>query len=661
MERATEEQSGPYQNYNNSKLGHRLHKAVIKLFFETWYACQKIGGPPSWNIAVVQSIVVSIQFVSFALDPNIGFHWPESFLNWVLPLVKVARPDWTVITQPNGLLSYQIALWILLASFWSFFVHIAIQLKRGGGGAHNSLLKLCYSLTWFLSTVAFIPIMNILVMSLKDCDRGALGTIACDSPNHIFRTIATLFFALGFFFFALCCNACSYFNFPGKVAQASVHTRIEILGIVMRTLIIFVGLIGFGGEAHYEKYIALSLLFLILSLPMLIATIVYSPWINASFAVLQSFLAGVNVWILQCLLVTSILQDREDPGPTLLLWYVAPLAGYISVNGLGLVQGLCRIRRIDELRSSYHIEIKCRHFLMENNLLFSQASSKEHSTSLRRVSVLYAPDVATTGAEFEHQHEIFKQVTEWYDNALQASGSDNCGVWLSAGLFFLNYLQNFQRASVALSRAASLEPTLDQLFTIFCYQKVCEEHFIQESGRMVQHMNYSDEMTKVRTSILRAMAERIRFWGVLMRRHPNTDELYKVGSSLNDSIVAAYDDCMQLISSDTNNSSSLQTYASFLIHVLQDTDEAVPLIKRADKLHDRAAIERMNGIRARRRRSAMIRQGGYGSLSSDQLNPEMCGILQVSVAKQQRGIIRKVGDKKPSPSSHNISSHSARR
>jgi PAS domain S-box-containing protein len=349
------------------------------------------------------------------------------------------------------------------------------------------------------------------------------------------------------------------------------HARLDMANFAVRTLLVFVFV------TFHNSPMLLAATYMFCGVMLAYAYTTYLPYYD--FATSRAVAAAywLAAWIGLCFIVAVCGDPRHNNDAAMLMYLAAPV-----VLGTSYLCSNSRRQQISELpafklQSPLEVELKVRFFLLDTLTDAQARAYEQHNKEL---------DGATDEAKLTD--EEFATVDMWYSRAAQRM-QESSMIYTLWATFHFGYDHNCQMGMTLLGRAQARDPRIDEQYTAVRFQRIAADSLTSGKDSLRPYVQYQSHLDKAKMYDQQASEALVRFWRVLLDRNPDLYKLRSVGAELNTSSMAAVDNYKAMMDINSSSPQDLRAYASFIGNVLQDEEEALRLLDRADDIDNSRA------------------------------------------------------------------------
>ncbi|KAJ3122745.1 hypothetical protein HK098_002504 [Nowakowskiella sp. JEL0407] len=192
-------------------------------------------------------------------------------------------------------------------------------------------------------------------------------------------------------------------------------------------------------------------------------------------------------------------------------------------------------------------------------------------------------DVELFGAIEAKERKILEEMSDTYQTGLK-NFPESCFLHMAVGQFYLFQLGNRPQCLALYSRAMGMHSKIDEKIQIYQRQKTLDEIYV--GGDVFDFIAYESNLKLAKKSEAKATRAIIKFWGELLRAHPDVSRLQKFGASFSFAVANAKENYMNMIRLSPESVTGYRLYGNFLTEIMNDTKNGKILLQHADDLDE---------------------------------------------------------------------------
>ncbi|KAI8806758.1 hypothetical protein BJ742DRAFT_350795 [Cladochytrium replicatum] len=537
-------------------------------------------------------LIDHFQDLSFCLlYPSIPW---QTDIEWFQYFLRFVNPEHLIrdTTTLNSVFFAELASLgaLLLNAFWVGYMFSRNKFR------FMWTLRLLRSTLGLFATILYIPILSVFTRIMTGCGdhegEHQLDTLVnCWNGIYLVRTIGVGVVMIVFILLVICVTLTFFEPDPKeRVALSRPHSRIELLYVGCRTVLSILFIVfQHLSDVYLQTRWVLIVVCLISSILLFASYTWYIPYYHFRYACVRAMLMANFVWASICMVFTT-LRPQSDIGIVFLM--ISPVIMLLSVFITRWRRAMIISVPVESCSNQFVIELKVRFKLENANLLFGR-------THVEAFSFTSSPN-KQTGLDFREQETSSKQQAnrdrdESDTMALLNEVNDiymygvrkfphSCFINLFIGQFYLLHLGNRSQCLASHTRAKTMSPKLDEAFLIFRRERLLHERF--SGGDVIDFIAFEQNIKMAKKNEKKALIGVIKFWGELLRKHPNYRRLHDSAAQISNAVGIAREKYLAIIKLSPDNPKSYRLYGSFLINVLNDKKTGMAMLQHAEELEE---------------------------------------------------------------------------
>ena len=574
-------------------------RTIREGLFGLLYTASK-GADDSWRGALLLFLVQFMQGMSFlfpvAFDVSAGLHavfgW-SNLTSWLSYFVAGAMVvPYVTLTETGMMIAWVLAV---LAVLSVFIVTLVVVLRYSVPlFKFFTITRVLRQCSEFLYGPLYMPLMTLICRWFV-CLDSTNGTIGCWTNSHLIllvisAIVAVIYFISGLFF------VCTYYSRDPVACSltARPHSRVQIWQFLIYSL--YSVTVVFSWQSTRLQFVFVVMYFLGNSVTAWLYYMLM-PYYFWEFNRINFVLSIILVWASICV-GANLIAATPSNAIELIFYLMIPILAGFSVLILERRKTFLKSCSVVQMWSEYDIELQCR-FLIEDVTAYMRLRNTEYGLYLNGsahkfdLGYTYQPLPNYPRSIEEHEkiqaeHEALIEKAE----QLYIAGLRRFPVAMMAlfrAEFCFCYKKEIASALHTLSKAESFHPIFDELFGVYALRMTYTELDEVNQRDIASYLSWQANQVTARREDEKATLYQLRFWNELSNSTPDLARMHDLSILIHTSMNLAHDAFKQLMKLNPNSEKILRLYASFLIDVLNRSEEALVLLHRADELEESAS------------------------------------------------------------------------
>jgi hypothetical protein len=366
-----------------------------------------------------------------------------------------------------------------------------------------------------------------------------------------------------------------------KDIESRPHSRLDMLYVACRTILTILSIVLIDvNDIEERKQWILTVACVFCSAIMAFGYIWYIPYYNYKYSLWRAGMMLNWFWASLCMLY-CVIRPFSDIGIVYII--MVPVVFFLGQVVVSYRRKVIEKLNIGSISDPYTLELKIRFRLEEKNILFREPVTGLGETKTNGMDAGMGASI-TGGAGQADQERVF--LDEINDLFVQGARHMPKSVMLQLfmGAFQLIHLGNRAQCLAIHTKAATMNPKLDEAFMIYRRQRLLNERFA--GGDVIDFIAFEQNLQLAKKNEKRATVAVVQFWSELLKPHPSFRKLQLYGGTISSAVSLAQTHYLNLIKLSPDAPHVFRLYGSFLIYVLNDVKQGQDLIDHADEMEE---------------------------------------------------------------------------